>query len=98
MENKSKLEALERFEDSKDSFKLSKVASKKSVPMLEEDKMSVSGCFALVKSDRHNMTSALVADDYGYFIRTSNIINIIDQDSNSTMFETMGGIYRLEKI
>ena len=96
------LDALKRFEESEDYFKLTKVDSKR--PSLVGVGQFETGVFRLVK---------MPADSYGpewvsvcimggsginpRFLRTSPIVKIVDHDENSTTFETEGGVYRLEK-
>lgn len=95
------LTLIKRFEKSDDSFKLTKIGSKRAsqvgVGQYE------TGDFSLVtipESSQGPEGMAAVITGYGFnggYLRTSPIVKIVDSDENSTTFETEGGVYKLEK-
>lgn len=95
------LSPLERFLDTDDRFKLTKIGSKRfsrvGVGQFE------TGDFDLVTipEDQYGpagQAARIVGDGFDSYLRTSPIVKIVDHDENSTTFETEGGIYKLEKI
>lgn len=93
------LKSLERFVDDDGEFKLTKIGSKRSSRVGVGQYQN--GDFSLVtipESDEGpEGKAACVGRGLSTYLRTSPIIKIIDQDSNSTTFETEGGIYKLER-
>ena len=93
------LSSLERFLDSEDEFKLTKIGSKR------ESRVGVgqyeNGDFSLVtipESSQGPEGKAACITGRGFnYLRTSPIVKIVDFDETSTTFETEGGIYKLEK-
>lgn len=94
------LKPLERFEDSDDRFILTKIGSKR------ESRVgvgkTVTGDFSLVTIPESSLgpegKAAQVQGNGFNVLRTSPIVKIIDQNKDSTIFETEGGQYRLEKV
>lgn len=94
------LNALKRFEDSEDSFKLTKVKSKRESRV--NVGQSATGDFYLVDipedaSGPAGTAVAIAGNGYNY-LRTSPVVKIMDFTETSTLFETEGGFYRLEKV
>lgn len=93
------LKSLERFLDSDDEFKLTKIGSKR--PSHVGVGQYQNGDFSLVTIPEDSYgpegKGAYVSRGMTTGLRTSPIIKIIDHDESSTTFETEGGIYKLEK-
>lgn len=93
------LSSLERFLDYDGEFKLTKIGSKRASRVGIGQYQN--GDFYLVtipESDEGpEGTAAAVGRGFTSYLRTSPIVKIVDQDENSTTFETEGGIYKLEK-
>jgi hypothetical protein len=96
-----KLEALTRFKDSTDDFKLTKLSSKRPNSMVDVGQF-VTGEFSLVEFPATDTlpeeTGVHVGRGFSRGIRTSPVVGIVDQSENATTFETQGGVYRLEKV
>lgn len=93
-------EALERFVGLDTEFKLTKLWSKREGSAVDVGQYE-NGDFSLhifPKTDKRPEQIAVCIQGRGFhFIRTSPVVGIIDQDENSTVFETEGGFYKLEK-
>lgn len=86
----------------KDNYKLTKTKSKRSSMVFVGE--SVQGKFTLLE---HNDAVMLLVDNSAAdntrfsdptYIRTSPIVNIVDNTKTSVTFETEGGFYQIEKI
>jgi hypothetical protein len=94
------LAPLERFTKLEDQeFKLTKIGSKRD-SYVGVGQYEV-GDFSLMEypatKDQPEAVGAFITGRGFNYLRTSPIVKIVDQDENSTTFETEGGVYKLEK-
>lgn len=94
------LSALERFTKLDDQeFIMKKIGSKRA-SMVGVGQYEV-GDFSLMEypaTDKLPESVGAFITGRGFnYLRTSPIVKIVDQDENSTTFETEGGVYKLEK-
>jgi hypothetical protein len=95
------LSGLKRFENLEDQeFKLSKIGSKRPNSLVGVGMYEV-GDFSLMTYEatdtRPEQIGVFITGRGFNFLRTSPIVAIVDQDEDSTTFETEGGIYKIEK-
>jgi len=94
------LSALKRFENLEQEFKLSKIGSKRPNSLVGVGMYEV-GDFSLMTYEatdtRPEQIGVFITGRGFSFLRTSPIVAIVDQDEDSTTFETEGGIYKIEK-
>lgn len=93
------LSALERFTKSDDEFKMTKIASKREGSMVGVGQYE-NGSFSLMEltiKGAPGLVGALITGRGFHYLRTSPIVKIVDQDENSTTFETEGGVYKVER-
>lgn len=95
----SELGALSRFAGSDSDFKLTKLSSKRASHV--DVGQSYTGEFRFKEYPATDTLpagiGATVGRGFTSYLRTSPIVKIVDQNENSTTFETEGGTYRLEK-
>jgi hypothetical protein len=90
------LQALERFNNLPNDFRITKMASKRPNSYVGVGE-SRTGGFALIKwsaTDKLPEQTGVMVDS----LRTSPIVKIVDFGETHTIFETEGGVYKLEKI
>ena len=94
------LEPLHRFRKMECDFKLTKLNAKSKDAMVRTGHVET-GVYTLIELPTKGNPDAaavqIVGNGYSY-LRTSAILKILDFDENSTTFETIGGVYKLEKI
>jgi hypothetical protein len=97
-------QALTRFQKSKADFKLTKIGSKRAssvgVGQFEVGELNIFE-FKQRLDEKEPPMGVRIIDGRGFsggFLQTSPFVKIVDQDDQSTTFETEGGIYKLEKL
>lgn len=87
---------LERFKDLPNDFKLTKMSSKRPNSYIGVGEARVGHFVMFTYPATDNFTEAI-----GVFVgslRTSPIVKIVDFGETHTIFETEGGVYKLEKL
>jgi hypothetical protein len=85
--------------NSKDEFKLTKTASKRDNSMVFIGE-SLSGDLIIhdIQRDNKQITMVQIQGRGFEFMRTSPIVKVTDQTSDTILFETEGGHYKLERL
>jgi hypothetical protein len=96
MENTTNLDALKRFTMLDESFTLTKIESHKTNSLVSLGR-SITGIFDLKSFENETKHIAFVSSMGFDYIKTSQIIKVLNFDENSTTFQTLGGVYLLEK-
>jgi len=88
--------AFTRFENSEDEFNLTKVESNGRASFISTGQ-GVRGSFYI--KDFEDGTYGIKVHGRGFdFIRTSPVVKVVDETETSVVFQTMGGVYKLEKV
>ena len=95
------IEALTRFADSDNDFRLTKIDSKRENWNVPVGRVT-SGGFNIhtweASDDKPEQKAVEIIGRGFSYLRTSPIVRLVDQDEKSTIFETEGGFYKLEKL
>ena len=98
------LTPLKRFSKSENTFRLTKIGSKRANSMVDvsqfEEGEFILIEFAITEKHPNPQAGAMIVSKgfHGGFIRTSPIVKITEFTDISTTFETEGGVYKLEKV
>lgn len=96
MKNTTDLNALKRFTRLDDNFTLTKLETSDPNTLVIPGR-SITGIFDLKSFENDTKHIAFVSSMGFDYIKTSQIIKILNFDENSTTFQTLGGVYLLEK-